>query len=226
MIHIKSKSGNNYIYNFTKNSITLTHPFVCKNLDQNEKGFKDPLFTNREMEIYYSTKKEFLLSNEILSPNDTPVKFRHFKEKAIESSFSNISHIVLEITERCNLKCAYCTFGDMYNNYDPRYNNEMSLDKAIALINHLKYYWDKRTDFGRVKEVQIAFIGGEPLMNFDFIRKFIDYVNNLKISQIKFKFKIITNGLLVKKYINYIVENNVELQISLDGDKNDNCYRV
>jgi uncharacterized protein len=74
--------------------------------------------------------------------------------------------------------------------------------------------------------VYISFYGGEPLFNFPFIEKFVNYANNVKHNKRKFIYSMTTNAILLDKYMDFIVENNFNLLISLDGNEFCNSYRI
>lgn len=48
----------------------------------------------------------------------------------------------------------------------------------------------------------------------------------MKIKGITFVYNLTTNAILLPKYMNYLVENDVHLLISIDGSKQNNIYRV
>jgi uncharacterized protein len=70
---------------------------------------------------------------------------------------------------------------------------------------------------GNSKSPVISFYGGEPMLNFGLIEKAVEYIHS-QYPDAKVRFSIDTNGTLVDKHhIDYFVENNFILQISLDG---------
>ena len=67
-------------------------------------------------------------------------------------------------------------------------------------------------------ELTLSFYGGEPLRNFSFISEIVTYAKAIKPEKLKLRFSMTTNGLLLKKYMGFLAENEFELSISLDGD--------
>lgn len=63
-------------------------------------------------------------------------------------------------------------------------------------------------------------------MNFGFIEEIVDYVKHLDITNRKFRFSMTTNGILLHKYMDFLVENKFHLLISLDGNEKNDSYRV
>ena len=56
----------------------------------------------------------------------------------IKLFFANTQQITFEVTERCNLNCKYCGYGSLYNNKDPRHNNNLTTNDALVLLKKIK----------------------------------------------------------------------------------------
>lgn len=63
-------------------------------------------------------------------------------------------------------------------------------------------------------------------MNYKLIKEIIDYVENIKEINRKFSFSMTTNAVLLDKYMDYLVEKEFHLLISLDGDEYGQSYRI
>ena len=73
----------------------------------------------------------------------------------------------------------------------------------------------------------ISFYGGEPLLNFEFIKEIVEYVEQKMICKHRtFAFSMTTNAMLLNKYMDFLVKHKFHILISLDGDKSQNSYRV
>jgi uncharacterized protein len=123
----------------------------------------------------------------------------------------NLKSLCLLISQSCNFKCDYCFVNE------GKYNEKESLmEKDIAF---------KAVDFlienSKTKHVEIDFFGGEPLLNWKVVKETIDYgYEKAKEYEKKLRFSLTTNGyLLDDEKINFLIENNVSLIISLDGPK-------
>ena len=152
-------------------------------------------------------------------------KIRLLTQEDIEKSLVNLSQIVFEVTEDCNLKCVYCAYSDLYCDYDKRERKYLHMADVKPLIDYLVEIWQSNVSDAAIPETYIGFYGGEPLLNVPFIKEVIDYVESLQIKR-KFKYSLTTNALLLDRYMSYLVEKNFRLLISLDGDKSSNGYRV
>lgn len=126
-----------------------------------------------------------------------------------------IKALCLNIAHDCNLRCAYCfaSTGDFQTG-----RKLMSFDTAKAAIDFVIGASKSR------KNIEIDFFGGEPLMNFDVVKKTVEYARLEGDKHGKnFRFTITTNGVLLddKKsdFINQYMDNVV---LSLDGEKEKN----
>jgi len=144
----------------------------------------------------------------------------------IRRSLSNSPQLTFEITDACNLKCEYCGYGKFYSDYDERKSTRLSPQRAKVLLDYLSSLWKSELNVSHNQNVYISFYGGEPLMNVPFIKEIISYIEELDCPSRSFTFNMTTNGILLDRYIDYLVEKDVQLLISLDGDRYNTSYRV
>ena len=85
------------------------------------------------------------------------------------------------VTRDCNLSCVYC-----YQKHDS--NARMTLDTAKRCID-----WIFNNVPSGISDVEIDFIGGEPLLEFDLIKEIIKYTCS-KSQEYKYIFFATTNG--------------------------------
>ena len=128
-----------------------------------------------------------------------------------------VKSICLNIAHDCNLRCKYCfaSTGD----YD--HSRElMSLDTAKAAIDFLL---EKSAG---IKHLELDFFGGEPLMNWDTVKKAVEYGRMREKEYGKeIAFTLTTNGtLLDDEKIDFINEHISNVVLSIDGRRcvNDN----
>lgn len=125
------------------------------------------------------------------------------KGRRMELIKKRYNSMTLYLTLNCNLECTYCFCGKKYKENMTKETAEQAMD----------FFNDNCTD-----KANITFFGGEPLMRMDLIKDIIE-LNKIKYNN-KFKFSITTNGLnLVPNNFKYLVDNNVNILLSLDGDK-------
>ena len=144
----------------------------------------------------------------------------------VRRGLSNSPQLTFEITDACNLKCEYCGYGKFYSDYDERKSTRLSPQRAKVLLDYLSSLWKSELNVSHNQNVYISFYGGEPLMNVPFIKEIISYIEELDCPSRSFTFNMTTNGILLDRYIDYLVEKDVQLLISLDGDRYNTSYRV
>jgi len=128
---------------------------------------------------------------------------------------SDLKSIYLNLTSQCNLDCSYCVYGGGYDNFDNLKHVEMSWDTAQKAIDFLL---PKTTGEGPLR---IDFFGGEPLLAFPLMKRIVaELKKRMKGRDQKLNFYICTNGTVMNDDIlDFLLENNVYLQISIDGDR-------
>lgn len=151
----------------------------------------------------------------------------YLSSKKITHTLANLDQLVFEVTDKCNLKCKYCAYGELYDDYDRREGKTLSVKKAIRLIDYLAELWNSDMNRSSKKRLTISFYGGEPLLNMPFIESIVHHVgNHIKCSYLHFTFNMTTNALLLHKYMDYLVEHGFGIMISLDGNRENTDYRV
>lgn len=130
-----------------------------------------------------------------------------------------IANYELMLTEDCGLRCTYC-FDDYYSDRTKcDYNVEMEIEMIDDLIAFIMETFDRRA------EIKFGFFGGEPIMNWPFLEKFITVAK--KEFKFQHTFVINTNTyLLDSNKINFLVDNNVGISVSIDGTERANINRV
>lgn len=176
---------------------------------------------NEDVDInYYIQKYEYLKKYGIIEPVHS-VKLAQFTEEQIEWAFFNTPSIVFEVTESCNMDCSYCIYGDMYNFSSERGNRYLN---AYQMINAIRAVLSKRDPINH--HLNVGFYGGEPLLYFKDIEKVILTLSS-EISQFEIGWLMTTNAsLLTEEICDFCAANNIDLLISLDGDRKSNKYRV
>lgn len=118
--------------------------------------------------------------------------------------------LLLNVTESCNLACEYCIYSGQYENERTETTSSMGVDIAKKALDR---FLPQSTDFP-----YIGFYGGEPLNNMPFIKAVVDYARTSSPDK-DLVFSMTTNFCDGDKYLNYIVDNGIYANISLDGPK-------
>lgn len=123
-----------------------------------------------------------------------------------------IEYLILQVTQQCNLRCKYCAYSGNY--YNREHSSErMSFDIAKKAID----FYLERSD--SANELCLGFYGGEPLLEYELIKKCVDYIKNQGGDK-PIRFPMTTNGtLLSDEVIKFIVQHQFTLMISLDGNR-------
>lgn len=125
---------------------------------------------------------------------------------------THINQMVLQVTQNCNLRCAYCTYSGSY--YNRKHSNKrMSVDVALKAIDFLMSHSSE------VDEVAVSFYGGEPVLELDLIRRVLDYVEQ-EYPEKKVRYNLTSNLTLFNDEVRkFVIEKNIAVMISIDGPK-------
>ena len=125
---------------------------------------------------------------------------------------SPVKSMCLNIAHACNLRCDYCfaSQGDFGGG-----SKLMSADTAVKAIDYLV------EKSGARHNLEVDFFGGEPLMNFDVVKKTVRYARSIEKRHHKnFRFTVTTNGFLLDDdKIRFINEEMSNVVLSIDGRK-------
>ncbi len=206
--------------------------FVAKSKENMDNSLLEKLeaklrnkFTEEEFELYHQ-QYEFLKDHSFLEPEKTETVYGNISASQMEDVIESIRYIVFEVTDNCNLKCTYCAYGECYTGYDSRENKDLPFSLAKKTLDFFAGKWKKAQKQGMLEQVTIAFYGGEPLLNFELISQVVHYCESLGLGEKFFKYNMTTNGLLLQKYQDFLIEKGFHLAISLDGNKENNGFRL
>lgn len=123
---------------------------------------------------------------------------------------AELKALCLNIAHTCNLTCSYCFAGQ--GNYHGT-NALMPYETGVAALDMLVRMSGKR------RNLEVDFFGGEPLLNWDTVKRLVAYGRSIEKQNNKnFRFTLTTNGLLVDDdvmdFCNREMHNVV---LSLDG---------
>jgi uncharacterized protein len=172
---------------------------------------------------YYAKKHSYLKNHGFFSELKLANLKTVINESTVKESITQTAQIVFEVTDFCNLNCSYCGLGELYENTDSRNSKNINIHSAINL---LKYVFELRDDKDTQRLV-IGFYGGEPLLNIRFIKQIVEVVHSLKAEkELEIGYIMTTNATLIDKYIDFLVANNFRTLVSLDGNEENNSYRI
>jgi uncharacterized protein len=105
-------------------------------------------------------------------------------------------------------------------------DKQMKFEFVKPLIDYLIILWSSELNHSYNKPIYVSFYGGEPLLNFNFIQNVVSYLNNTKTLNGRIIFSMTTNAILLKKYIDFFVDNSFQILISIDGNRSNNSHRI
>lgn len=123
-------------------------------------------------------------------------------------------HVLIKpASGNCNMRCAYCFYGDIVERRDVRSYGMMSLQTLENVVRKALAYADG--------ECTIAFQGGEPtLAGLDFYRNLIEIQEKYNTNGVTIHNAIQTNGLVLdEEWVAFLTENNFLVGLSVDGNK-------
>jgi len=161
------------------------------------KNDKAIIFDPVKMGLYYCSQK-----------NCDSVKKYYKSESNINniiprgSDTDDVNLLTINLTNKCNMKCVYC-YEKEWGNENIHIDNMTLKDRIFNIL----------TNFRNIKAIK--YFGGEPLLYFHTIKYLTE---EIKKYDNNYQFSIITNGtLLNREAIDYIIKNNINVTISLDG---------
>jgi len=193
-------------------------PFISEN--QNH-YFYDP----RLREILLFREELYQRRKALIDKSPPSLHYPKLTGKDVEFQLANISQITIEMTEKCNLNCHYCAYGDLYSTV-----KREGADIPFSYIRNILFYLNEKMNsslnISNNRRFYISFFGGEPLLCFDRMKETVNLVNEMKFSNHSPIFSMTTNGFFLDKYMDYLVEHHFNVLISLDGNREENRLRV
>ena len=159
----------------------------------------------------------------LLSEDDQPAaSITPISQQDIKQSLAIVPQILIEVTERCNFRCDYCYYGEMYDAFSNREEriHDMPEEDCLKCLRELLSIRDLMYD----NKVVVSFYGGEPLLNFRLIRTIVLFCKE-EFPEIEYQFRMTTNGSLLRAHIEFLEKHDFHILVSLDGDEQSNVHR-
>lgn len=222
MIHKYKMNGLNIVIDVNSGSIHAVSDICFHYLDYYETHSKEEIFSILS-EYSKSELEEVCLEINSLVEKGQLFSKANNEELLIKTQNRQpvVKALCMHVAHDCNLRCSYC-FAD-----EGEYKGKRSLMTYEVGQKALEFL---AKNSGNRKNLEVDFFGGEPLMNFEVVKKLVDYGRSIEDKYNKnFRFTITTNGLLLDDpKIKYINENMVNIVLSIDGRKsiNDNMRKT
>lgn len=191
-----------YVYDVNKDKI----------LKISDKSYKELNDNKMSVDFPYNEEIKKIMDKGFLS-NHFVEKIYHPSTDFVEDILNNnIQKLCLQITQNCNFRCKYCVYSGEYETRKHE-NKAMSWETAKEAIDFLIEHSSSATS------LNIGFYGGEPLMNFELIKKCMEYAES-HIDGKTIGYSMTTNGsLLTDEIIEELLKRQFKLTISIDGPK-------
>ena len=127
-----------------------------------------------------------------------------------------LTTLVMNVTSKCNLACTYCyEYGEdriVEASRKPRFMNEETARQSVDFMF---------AESGDSPMVHLTFFGGETLLNFKVLRSALAYAKDRAATLGKtVDTSLTTNATLLREeIIDWIVENDVGVTVSMDGGR-------
>ncbi|MBO5051354.1 MAG: thioether cross-link-forming SCIFF peptide maturase [Clostridia bacterium] len=141
-----------------------------------------------------------------------PDNFEPMAGKLKEKTAGVVKALCLHVAHTCNLNCSYC-FASQGKYHGDR--AVMSYEVGKQALDFLV------KNSGSRHNLEVDFFGGEPLMNFDVVKRLVAYARSIEKEAGKnFRFTLTTNGMLIDDdVIDFANREMSNVVLSLDGRK-------
>ncbi len=134
--------------------------------------------------------------------------------ESLAYDFKNNSKVIkalcLHVAHTCNLNCSYCFASQ----------GKYQGDRALMSFEVGKQAFDFLiANSGSRRNLEVDFFGGEPLMNWDTVKRLVEYARSVEKKYNKnFRFTLTTNGMLIDDdVIDFANREMSNVVLSLDG---------
>ena len=198
MIHSYKQEENYYLYDAESGSFFLIDQLIHDILAQNSlSGYSDKEVQEGRDEI------EKLRIDGLIDGK---------KQNLVNQRKKVVKALCLHICHDCNLRCSYCFASDGTYRQEICYMSEEVGKNAIDFLIE---------NSGDIKNLEVDFFGGEPLMNFEVVKSIVKYGRKKSVEKNKiFKFTMTTNCMLLdEEKIKFLNEEMDNVVLSIDGRK-------
>lgn len=219
MIHKYKLEGYNILLDVNSGGVHIIDDLTYDMLDNISPPLEEkcPEDIVNKLSKVYDRDEIYECYDEIVSLYNDKILFSEddYEKFALTSVASPIKAMCLHVAHDCNLRCKYC-FASTGDYKEGRML--MSLETGKKALDFLI------EKSGDRKFLEVDFFGGEPTVNFDVVKKLVEYGRSREAeANKKFRFTITTNGiLLTDDMIDFINKEMNNVVLSIDGRKDVN----
>lgn len=206
-IHMFSLYNEFYFYDVNTNAIVKIPQEIYAYLQEIMDG-KENLIKSKTIEngIFFLKQKGLLTEQYTESTI-------HFETELLNDFYKhNLNTLTLQVTQNCNLRCKYCVYSGSYINR-VHTNKRMNWNTAKKAIDFLQSHSECSS------QVAFGFYGGEPLLEFELIKKcvaWLDYFTEHK------NIEKLTREVVVSLIREIKVFDKTHIEVVFDFD---DCYK-
>ena len=221
MVHQYKMNGYNIVLDSCSGSIHVVDEVAYDIIAMFENSAKDEIVkaicekyadrddvTEEEVRLCIEDIKSLKSAGRLFSPDTFADMAGTFKER----SGDVVKALCLHVAHTCNLNCGYCFASQ------GKYHGEravMSFEVGKRALDFLMESSGSRTN------LEVDFFGGEPLMNWEVVKRLVEYARSVEKERGKnFRFTLTTNGVLIDdEVIEFANREMSNVVLSLDGRK-------
>jgi len=215
LIHQYKNNGYNIVLDVNSGAIHVVDELLYEMIGSFEELSKEALWEKMSSLFSTLTKEEYDEAyDEVCSLRDEGALFTEDTYEDPLWDFTKrptvVKALCLHVAHDCNLSCRYCFAGE------GEYHGERGLMSYEVGKQALDFLVENS---GSRRNLEVDFFGGEPLLNFEVVKKLVAYGRSLEEEHNKhFRFTLTTNGVLlndeVMEFANKEMDNVV---LSIDG---------
>ncbi|GJM56923.1 radical SAM/SPASM domain-containing protein [Erysipelotrichaceae bacterium OPF54] len=185
----ETSQGNRYLYSVDAKKIFQLDEETYKYLEKN---------INNEMML-----PEVIKVNQ---EDKSCFEYIEFSDKNF-LTIKELSKLVLVLTNDCNLNCSYCYADGGSYGFKPEYMSHQVIDQLFRFLSE-----------NEISVKNLMLFGGEPLLAMEQINDVMDSIQKYKVGINQYL--MVTNfTILTDEEIDFLINKNVHITVSLDGNK-------
>ena len=171
-----------------------------------EKYAHRPEITPAEVEACLDAVGELEEAGKLFTPDAFAPMAGDFKAR----SGNVVKALCLHVAHTCNLNCSYCFASQ------GKFHGERALMPFEVGRRALDFLMENS---GSRRNLEVDFFGGEPLMNWDVVKRLVAYARSVEKERGKnFRFTLTTNGMLIDEDVIQFANREMHnVVLSLDG---------
>ncbi len=215
MVHQYKLNGYNIVLDTCSGSVHTVDDVAYDIIESYKTSSADEIIKSITAKYPDVTEKDVIECLEDVKALESAGKlFSEDKYEALAYEYKNNVNVVkalcLHVAHTCNLNCSYCFASQ----------GKYQGDRALMSFEVGKQAFDFLiANSGTRRNLEVDFFGGEPLMNWDVVKRLVAYAREVEKEHNKnFRFTLTTNGMLIDdEIIDFLNKEMSNVVLSLDG---------